>query len=103
MRVWRTLRVSSFDRLSDANPAAPSFNTCARSINHVHKHTHLPRRGHCGSCALLIDDALDDLPGVRRTWTTKGCTVVALDLHHHSPTDVVDTIAALGYHACLMT
>ncbi|AWK76809.1 heavy metal transporter (plasmid) [Rhodococcus oxybenzonivorans] len=55
-------------------------------------HTFRVEGMHCGSCALLIDDALDDLPGVRHTWTTKGCTVVALDLHHHSPTDVVDTI-----------
>ncbi len=27
---------------------------------------------HCGSCALLIDDALEDLPGVRSTLTSDG-------------------------------
>jgi copper chaperone len=25
---------------------------------------------HCGSCALLIDDTLEDLPGVHNTQTT---------------------------------
>jgi copper chaperone len=65
--------------------------------------THAFRIGgmHCGSCALLIDDALADLPGVRSTRTTvrQRLTTVELDVTQSSPTDVVQTIEGLGYHA----
>lgn len=56
---------------------------------------------HCGSCALLIDDALEDLPGVRATQTTmkQGCSTVQLDLSQSSPEDVIQTIEELGYRA----
>ncbi|OHV73041.1 heavy metal transporter [Pseudofrankia sp. BMG5.36] len=56
---------------------------------------------HCGSCALLIDDALEDLPGVRSTQTTlkQGRTTVDLDLSQNSPQDVVKVIEELGYQA----
>jgi copper chaperone CopZ len=58
---------------------------------------------HCGSCALLIDDALEDLPGVHSTQTTmkKGCSTVELDLTRTSPEDVMNAIEALGYRAAL--
>ncbi|WP_405137755.1 cation transporter [Nocardia sp. NBC_01388] len=35
---------------------------------------------HCGSCALLIDDALDDLAGVRGTETSKKTGLTRADL-----------------------
>ncbi len=56
---------------------------------------------HCGSCGLLIDDTLADLPGVRGTQTTvrQGRSVVDLDLTQSSPGDVITAIVELGYHA----
>jgi copper chaperone CopZ len=58
---------------------------------------------HCGSCALLIDDTLEDLPGVRDTQTTikAGRATVELDLTHNGPEDVIATITELGYRATL--
>lgn len=57
---------------------------------------------HSGSCALLIDDALTDLPGVRHTWTTNGRSIVSLDDSDNSIEDVVGTITALGHQAFLL-
>lgn len=56
---------------------------------------------HCGSCALLIDDTLADLPGVRSTQTRvqAGLSTVELDLTHSRPEDVISTIEELGYRA----
>jgi copper chaperone len=56
---------------------------------------------HCGSCALLIDDALTDLPGVRGTQTRvkTRLTTVELDLTHSRPEDVISAIEQLGYRA----
>lgn len=56
---------------------------------------------HCASCSLLIDDALEDLPGVRSTRTTlkQERTTVELDLSRNSPQDVVRVIEELGYRA----
>ncbi|XVV06677.1 heavy-metal-associated domain-containing protein [Actinosynnema sp. CA-248983] len=56
---------------------------------------------HCGSCALLIDDALEDLPGVRSTRTTvkQGRSTVELDPSRSSPEDVIAVIEQLGYRA----
>lgn len=56
---------------------------------------------HCGSCALLIDDVLHDLPGVRdaHTSATKHQTTVELDTTHTSPDDVISAIAEAGYRA----
>ncbi|UGT70906.1 heavy-metal-associated domain-containing protein [Nocardia gipuzkoensis] len=58
---------------------------------------------HCGSCALLIDDTLEDLPGVHRARTTmkNRRSIVELD---PSTTDIADILAAvekLGYTATL--
>ena len=60
---------------------------------------------HCGSCALLIDDALEDLPGVLSTQTTvkQGRATVELDASRSSPDDVVRAIEELGYQASLMS
>lgn len=56
---------------------------------------------HCGSCALLIDDALEDLAGVRDTQTSMktGRSVVDLDTSVTTPTDVITAITGLGYTA----
>lgn len=56
---------------------------------------------HCGSCALLIDDTLSDLPGVRSTQTTAkpSRSTVELEGAQTSPEDVIAAIAALGYRA----
>ncbi len=56
---------------------------------------------HCGSCALLIDDTLDDLPGVHSTQTTvkQGRSTVELDPSRSSPEDVIAAIEELGYRA----
>lgn len=58
---------------------------------------------HCGSCALLIDDTLEDLPGVRSTQTTmkQGRSTVELDVSQASPEDVINAIIELGYRATL--
>lgn len=60
---------------------------------------------HCGSCALLIDDALEDLPGVLSTQTTvkPGRATVELDLSRTSSDDVVRMIEELGYRASLVS
>ena len=60
---------------------------------------------HCGSCALLIDDALEDLPGVLSSHTAVrlGRSTVELDLSRSSADDVVHSIEGLGYQASLMS
>jgi copper chaperone len=54
---------------------------------------------HCGSCALLIDDALEDLPGVRNTRTSvkQRCSVVEVDPTACSVEAVIAAIRELGY------
>ncbi|SEP53341.1 heavy-metal-associated domain-containing protein [Amycolatopsis saalfeldensis] len=56
---------------------------------------------HCGSCALLIDDTLEDLPGVHSTQTTmkQARSTVELDPSQNSPEDVIAAIEELGYRA----
>ncbi|MCE7004576.1 heavy-metal-associated domain-containing protein [Kibdelosporangium philippinense] len=56
---------------------------------------------HCGSCALLIDDALEDLPGVGTTQTTvkQGRCTVELDADLSGSQDVIAVIEELGYRA----
>jgi copper chaperone len=55
---------------------------------------------HCGSCALLIDDALADLPGVltSRTSTKNQRSAITHD-HRTTPAEIVATIEDLGYRA----
>jgi copper chaperone len=55
---------------------------------------------HCGSCALLIDDALSDLPGVRTSSTsTKNRLATVVHDQRISPTEIIGTIEELGYQA----
>lgn len=53
----------------------------------------------CGSCALLIDDTLQDLPGVRETRTSRRHNRTTVDLDYATPGDVIAAIAELGYTA----
>lgn len=56
---------------------------------------------HCGSCALLIDDALEDLPGVRSTRTSvkDERSVIELDSTQSTLDEVIAAIAEVGYRA----
>lgn len=60
---------------------------------------------HCASCSLLIDETLEDLPGVAasNTSVTKGHTVVELDTERISTEEVAAAISQLGYHARLVS
>lgn len=64
-------------------------------------HTFRVEGMHCGSCSLLIDDTLEDLPGVKDTRTSvkDGRSVVRLDTTQSAPGEVVAAIAELGYRA----
>ncbi|RZT85594.1 copper chaperone CopZ [Pseudonocardia sediminis] len=55
---------------------------------------------HCGSCALLIDDALAGLPGVidSRTSTRAGRSTVTHD-HRTAEFEIIAAIEELGYRA----
>ncbi len=57
---------------------------------------------HCASCGLLVDDELEDLPGVRRSETdTSAGTVVLVveDAGAPSDSEVVAAVEVLGYRA----
>jgi copper chaperone len=57
---------------------------------------------HCASCGLLIDDVIEDLPGVARSATdvTAGRTMVTLaEGAVVEPWVVAEAIAELGYPA----
>jgi copper chaperone len=56
---------------------------------------------HCGSCALLVDDTLEDLPGVHhsRTSSKDGRSIVELDTTLSTTDAVVAAIDELGYQA----
>lgn len=60
---------------------------------------------HCASCGLLIDETLEDLPGVTRSQTSvrAGRTVVDLDESLCTPQQVATAIVAAGYPATLET
>jgi copper chaperone CopZ len=66
------------------------------------KHTFRVDGMHCGSCALLIDDTLEDLPGVTNAQTKKGQCTVELDATQSGPDDVIRAIEELGYRASLL-
>jgi copper chaperone CopZ len=67
----------------------------------ISTHTFQVQGMHCSSCALLIDDSLADLPGVRSTQTRvqAGLSTVELDLTQSRPEDVISAIEELGYRA----
>ena len=57
---------------------------------------------HCNSCGMLIDETLEELPGVRssRTNVRRGITVVELDERKAAPLNkLVKAVAELGYGA----
>lgn len=56
---------------------------------------------HCASCGMLVDETLEDLPGVRRAETSvkAGRTVVALDPAVVGADEVIAAIAEAGYQA----
>ena len=59
---------------------------------------------HCASCGLLIDDAIEELPGVlsARTDMRSERTVVELDDQGASPNQVIAAITGEGYGAVLI-
>jgi copper chaperone len=56
---------------------------------------------HCASCGLLIDDTLEDLPGVTRAQTgmRAGRTTVEYDPQRCTVAQLVDAVAVAGYTA----
>lgn len=54
---------------------------------------------HCGSCSMLIDDTLEDLPGVSHSHTElkPARATVTLNTNSTGPQQVIDAVAALGY------
>jgi copper chaperone len=56
---------------------------------------------HCASCGLLIDETLEDLPGVTRSQTSvrAGRTVVDLDDTLCTPAQVATAITTASYPA----
>jgi copper chaperone len=56
---------------------------------------------HCASCGLLIDDALEDLPGVVRAQTRlrEGRATVQVDPDRCTPEQLVAAVAEAGYAA----
>ena len=54
---------------------------------------------HCAACCMLVDDLVEDLPGVRRSRTTlkTGVALVELDPAVCDAADVVAAIAEAGY------
>lgn len=60
---------------------------------------------HCASCGMLVDEALEDLPGVLRASTKvrKERTVVEFDDDQTNVHWMVAVIAELGYTAAAVT
>jgi len=56
---------------------------------------------HCGNCAMAIDGAVEDLPGVVRCDASyaKGRAVVTYDPARVTPGQIVAAIRAAGYEA----
>ena len=56
---------------------------------------------HCASCSLLIDETLEELPGVVSSSTDlrRETTTVEYDPAQTSLTAIAETIAGLGYAA----
>lgn len=56
---------------------------------------------HCASCGMLIDDAVEDLDGVRRSQTKlrRGQTTVVYDPGRCTTDDIIAAITEAGYQA----
>lgn len=59
---------------------------------------------HCGSCGMLIDEAVEDLPGVVRSRTDSKAerTTVELDGTGAGTAEIVSAIEAEGYRATVL-
>lgn len=66
-------------------------------------HTFVIDGMHCASCGLLIDETLEDLPGVLRAQTSMkaGRSTVVLDPGQLGPAQIVAAITDAGYRAIL--
>ncbi|MBN9098162.1 MAG: heavy-metal-associated domain-containing protein [Pseudonocardia sp.] len=64
-------------------------------------HTFRVEGMHCASCGLLIDETLEDLPGVATSQTSmkQGRSVVELVTNETTSADLITAIAELGYTA----
>jgi copper chaperone len=60
---------------------------------------------HCASCPPLIDDVVEDVPGIRSVHTDldAGRSTVELDTTLATAQQVIDTISSLGYRASLQS
>ena len=58
---------------------------------------------HCASCGMLIDDSIEELPGVRRAQTSvkDGRTVVDAEPTRINPATIIAAIMSAGYQATL--
>lgn len=58
---------------------------------------------HCASCGLLIDDTVEELPGVHRAQTSvkAGRTAVDADPARVNPDTIIAAIVSAGYRAAL--
>ena len=58
---------------------------------------------HCGSCGMLIDETLEEIPGVHRSQTSvrAGRTIVDVDPAIADPQTLAAAISAAGYAAHL--
>ena len=58
---------------------------------------------HCASCGMLVDDTVEDLPGVHRSNTSvrSGRTVVEADPAQADPETIAAAISSAGYHSTL--
>ena len=56
---------------------------------------------HCASCGMLIDETLEDLPGVHRSQTSvrAGRTIIDVDPAIANEDTLIAAIAAAGYTA----
>ena len=68
-------------------------------------HTFRVEGMHCASSGLLIDDTLEDLPGVTRAQTSmkQGRSTVELNTDGCTTADVIAAIEDLGYTAHTVT
>ena len=56
---------------------------------------------HCASCGMLIDECLEDLPGITRSQTSlrAGRTTVDADPDQATPETIITAITQAGYAA----
>ena len=68
-------------------------------MSNVVKKTYQIKGMHCSSCAMSVDWALEDLPGVKEAKTSyaKGFTEVAFDPARVDETAITAAITAEGY------